>query len=136
MLSTELSVLKTVSLKNKKKCACAERKRLSHEKSVNTMNEFTITTPFLYFTFMSIVSAAVTIYDKRMAIYGKRRIPERTLFALAILGGSVSMYLTMILIRHKTKHKSFMIGLPVIMILQASALLLLSHFTGFFEYAI
>ncbi len=100
------------------------------------MNEFTITTPFLYFTFMSIVSAAVTIYDKRMAIYGKRRIPERALFALAILGGSVSMYLTMILIRHKTKHKSFMIGLPVIMILQASALLLLSHFTGFFEYAI
>lgn len=106
------------------------------KKSVNIMNEFTITTPFLYFTFMSIVSAAVTIYDKRMAIYGKRRIPERTLFALAILGGSVSMYLTMILIRHKTKHKSFMIGLPVIMILQASALLLLSHFTGFFEYAI
>lgn len=103
-------------------------------KTQNTMNnEFIITTPFLYFTFMSIVSAAVTIYDKRMAKYGKRRIPESTLFALAILGGSVSMYLTMVLIRHKTKHKSFMIGLPTIMIFQATVLLLLYRFTDFFN---
>ena len=38
------------------------------------------------------------------------------------------MYLTMHLIRHKTKHTSFMVGIPVIIILQAAAIFALAYF--------
>ncbi|MFQ7777879.1 MAG: DUF1294 domain-containing protein [Ruminococcus sp.] len=60
----------------------------------------------------------VTISDKVKAIKRKWRIPESTLLLLSALGGSVSMYITMLIIRHKTKHPKFMIGIPVIFALQ------------------
>ena len=55
------------------------------------------------------------------------RVPEKTLFAFSIAGGSIGMYATMYLIRHKTKHKRFMIGLPIIILLQSVILLCLLH---------
>lgn len=56
----------------------------------------------------------VTIHDKRAAQRGAWRVPEKTLFALCVLGGCPGVYLTMRAIRHKTKHKRFMIGIPLI----------------------
>lgn len=56
--------------------------------------------------------------DKQRAKKGAWRIPERTLFLIAILGGSPGSILGMYLFRHKTKHKQFVIGLPVILALQ------------------
>ena len=47
-----------------------------------------------------------------------RRIPEKTLFLLAILGGSVGALLGMRVWHHKTLHKSFRFGIPLILILQ------------------
>ena len=47
-----------------------------------------------------------------------RRIPEKTLFLLAIVGGSIGALLGMYVWHHKTLHKSFRIGIPVILILQ------------------
>ena len=47
-----------------------------------------------------------------------RRIPERTLFLLAILGGSVGALLGMRVWHHKTLHKSFRFGIPAILVLQ------------------
>ena len=73
----------------------------------------------IYFAVISVITAVVTFYDKKAAKkYPKQRVPEKVLFLLAIIGGSVSEYLTMLKIRHKTKHKRFMIGLPIIMVLQ------------------
>lgn len=71
---------------------------------------------------INFVSVIVCIYDKHRAKCGKWRVRERTLWALTLLGGGVGMYLTMRLIRHKTLHKSFMIGIPLIVILQIIAL--------------
>ncbi len=78
---------------------------------------------------LSLLAAILTVYDKAIAGSGRRRIPEKTLLLLAVLGGAPAMYLTMLLIRHKTRHKKFMIGLPVIMLLQAALIywLLLRH---------
>ena len=74
---------------------------------------------FIYIICISLITAIVTIYDKRAAKkYPKRRVPENVLLMLAISGGSVAELLTMLKIRHKTKHKKFMIGLPVIIVLQ------------------
>lgn len=66
---------------------------------------------------ISLVGAVLTVYDKRIAASGKRRIPEATLMTVGLLGGAAVMYLTMKKIRHKTKHKKFMLGLPAEIIL-------------------
>ena len=76
---------------------------------------------FIYLIVVSVIAMIVTAVDKAAAIKQKRRIRERTLFIWSILGGSVAMYLTMLGIRHKTKHKRFMIGIPFIIILQIAA---------------
>lgn len=61
--------------------------------------------------------------DKRRAQKGKWRIPERTLFLVAILGGSIGSIIGMRHFRHKTKHKSFVIGMPFIFFVQIGIIL-------------
>lgn len=72
----------------------------------------------IYLIAISLVACIATILDKHKAKKGKWRVPEKTLFILAALGGSAAMYITMNIIRHKTKHKRFMIGLPLIIFAQ------------------
>lgn len=62
--------------------------------------------------------------DKRKAVKKLYRIPEKTLFLLAILGGSAGSILGMRHFRHKTKHKSFVYGMPAILIIQLVLVLL------------
>lgn len=71
-----------------------------------------------YLVFINVFAFIITVADKNKAQKGKWRIRESTLFITAALGGSITMYLTMKKIRHKTKHKSFMIGIPAIIIAQ------------------
>ena len=82
----------------------------------------------LYFVAISVISAVVTVADKTSAIHGKRRISEKTLFFLALIGGGFSMYITMKVIRHKTMKKRFMIGLPLIFMLQILVLFSVFYF--------
>lgn len=56
--------------------------------------------------------------DKNKAKKRKRRIPEKTLFAIACIGGSVGGILGMHMFRHKTKHLNFKYGFPIILIIQ------------------
>ena len=80
-----------------------------------------------YIAIMSLVSIIVCIYDKIAAKkFTKHRTRESSLLLLSALGGSVAMLATMLLIRHKTKHAKFMVGIPLIIILQV-ALLVLTH---------
>lgn len=59
--------------------------------------------------------------DKQKARKGLWRIPEKTLFLIATLGGSIGSILGMHLFRHKTRHTSFVIGMPLILIIQLIA---------------
>ncbi len=78
----------------------------------------------IYFLIISLVTAAVTLYDKKAAVkYPKHRVSEAMLFLLALVGGALAEFLVMKKIRHKTKHKSFMIGLPVIIFLQIALII-------------
>ncbi len=77
-----------------------------------------------YFILINIISAIVTIYDKRAAVKHKWRVRESTLLFLSLLGGSIGMYITMLLIRHKTRHIKFMLLIPLIFILQCAAVYL------------
>ena len=75
----------------------------------------------IYLAIIPIVSIIVTIYDKIAAKAAKKhRTREATLLSLSIAGGSVAMLVTMLIIRHKTKHPKFMIGIPVIIALQVA----------------
>ena len=67
---------------------------------------------------VSALAVVLTLWDKLCAKRRRWRVPEATLFLVALLGGSGAMYLSMLLIRHKTKHKRFMLGLPHILIAQ------------------
>lgn len=72
-----------------------------------------------YLALISLISIWICCSDKRRSKKdGERRVPERTLLILSAFGGSVAMLVTMLLIRHKTKHPKFMVGLPIIIILQ------------------
>ena len=62
----------------------------------------------------------MTALDKQAARRGGRRIPERTLLLTAALGGAWLMLPAMRLIRHKTLHRRFMWGLPLMLVLQAA----------------
>ncbi|HEX3031067.1 MAG TPA: DUF1294 domain-containing protein [Bacillota bacterium] len=63
---------------------------------------------------MNLIGLLTMGYDKRKAQLGRWRIKESTLFLMAILGGSLGVYLGMNLFRHKTKHLSFALGIPAI----------------------
>ena len=58
--------------------------------------------------------------DKWSARRGWRRVPEKTLFALALFGGSVGAFLGMRVFRHKTRHWYFAFGIPAIIVAQAA----------------
>ena len=81
----------------------------------------------LYLVIMNIAALAITALDKSRANAGhtRNRISERTLLTIAILGGAPFMYLTMLVIRHKTKKKKFMLSLPIISILWITAIVIL-----------
>ena len=75
---------------------------------------------FIYLIVINMISVIITIYDKRAAVKRRWRVRESTLLIVSALGGSVLMYLIMLLIRHKTRHVKFMLGIPLIFILQCT----------------
>ena len=83
-----------------------------------------------YIAVVSLISIVVCIYDKKISKKNnvKLRIPEKSLFIWSAVGGSLAMYITMHLIRHKTKHISFMVGIPVIFVLQVALIAVLAYF--------
>ena len=99
------------------------------------MPEFILNHPVLsvlivYVTIISVISIIVCFYDKKISKLNKvaLRTPEKWLLILSALGGSVAMFLTMLLIRHKTKHLKFMVGIPIIMVIQAVMIFALFYF--------
>lgn len=81
-----------------------------------------VTVLLLYLTFISLLAVLLTAADKRRAQTHRWRVPEATLWGVAALGGAAAMFLTMRLIRHKTRHLSFMLGLPLLIFLQSGLL--------------
>ena len=72
----------------------------------------------IYFAAINLVTFFVYGIDKYRAKRGAWRIPEKTLFLLPILGGSIGAIAGMKFFHHKTKHWYFKYGLPLILILQ------------------
>ncbi len=83
-----------------------------------------------YIALISLISIIVCIYDKKISKKNRveLRIPEATLMLLSAVGGGLAMYICMLMIRHKTKHFKFMVGIPVFIVIHAAIVYLLFHF--------
>ena len=81
----------------------------------------------IYIAIISLMSVILCVYDKKISKKNRveLRIPEKTLMGLSALGGSVAMLITMLIVRHKTKHLKFMLGIPAIIVLQICTLIFL-----------
>ena len=79
---------------------------------------FTIKNIIIYFVVINIIGFLIMWLDKRKAIKGSWRIPEKTLFIITALGGGIGTTAGMYAFRHKTQKIQFVIGFPFITILE------------------
>ena len=80
----------------------------------------------VYLLEINVVALILCAVDKIRAKTGKWRVAEGTLLLSAALGGSAGLLLTMLLLRHKTKHKRFILGVPVMLLAQTALLIVLN----------
>lgn len=78
-----------------------------------------------YFIAMNCIGFALMGIDKYKAKKRAFRIPEATLFVVAVIGGSIGSIAGMYAFRHKTRHRSFVYGMPFILIIQIVLILAL-----------
>ena len=84
--------------------------------------------PLIYVAAMTLIAFLAMGLDKLKAKRGARRISEKALFLLAILGGSIGSVAGMYAFRHKTQHWYFKIGLPLILLLQIAAIVFVKFY--------
>ncbi len=87
-----------------------------------------------YVVVMNLIGFALMGIDKYKAKKHAFRIPEATLFTIALIGGSIGSIAGMYFFRHKTRHWYFVYGMPAILVLQI--ILILYFLNGPFEIAI
>lgn len=92
---------------------------------VSVLLEHPIYLLYIYLALINIVLFVVMGADKGLARAGARRVPEATLFLLALIGGAAGGTLGMLAFRHKTKHAKFVAGFPLIFLLHIVILALL-----------
>ncbi len=85
---------------------------------ININEIFTVQNIIIYFIVINLIGFFVMWLDKRKAIKGSWRIPEKTLFLITALGGGIGTIAGMYTFRHKTKKLRFVIGFPFITILE------------------
>ena len=81
----------------------------------------------IYLVAINLISFILYGIDKRRSKKSKWRISEKALITTALLGGSVGALLAMKVFRHKTKHKKFTIGVPLILVLQIVLLIVVYY---------
>ncbi len=84
---------------------------------------FTIQNIIIYLIIMNIIGFFIMYIDKRKAKKGNWRIPEKSLFMVSLLGGSIGTIVGMYVFRHKTQKPKFVIGFPAIIILQIGVII-------------
>lgn len=82
------------------------------------MSDFLIPLGLLYILCINLAGFFSMLLDKRKAIHNKWRIPERTLFLIALAGGATGSLAGMYAFHHKTKHWYFKLFMPLILLMQ------------------
>ena len=86
----------------------------------------------IYLIIINIISILITVSDKHAAKTRKQRIPEAALLFLSLIGGGIGMFFTMQIARHKTRKAKFMLGIPLIIVIELIFLLLFVKKYGIF----
>jgi uncharacterized membrane protein YsdA (DUF1294 family) len=73
---------------------------------------------FYFFIILNGLAFLVTAYDKLLAIKNKRRISEKTLLSFVAFGGTIGAFFAMMIFRHKTSKKTYLIKFMGIVFLQ------------------
>jgi len=71
----------------------------------------------IYFVSINVFGFFIMLIDKKLAIYNKHRISEKTLLIFAIFGGAAGVWISMYANRHKTLKPKFKFGVPLILLL-------------------
>jgi len=79
----------------------------------------------VYLLAINMAGLIVMAADKQRAKKGKWRIAEKTLFLVALFGGSLGAWAGMYLFHHKTRRWYFVAGMPLILVLQVTAAMLI-----------
>ena len=85
-----------------------------------------VTLIIVYLIIINLITFTTMGVDKSKARKRSWRIPESTLFVLALIGGSIGSIVGMHLFRHKTKHWYFLYGMPAILIIQILIVIILA----------
>lgn len=84
---------------------------------------FTVQNIIIYIIVINLIGFFSMWLDKRKAVKGRWRIPEKTLFLITAIGGGVGTTIGMFVFRHKTQKLNFVIGFPFITILEIIGLI-------------
>ncbi|MGU3473172.1 DUF1294 domain-containing protein [Paenibacillus sp. D51F] len=74
----------------------------------------------VYLALVNLIGFVMMAIDKSQARNGGRRVPEKRLFVFAALGGALGSWIGMRAYRHKTKHMTFVVGMPALLVLNAA----------------
>ena len=77
-----------------------------------------------YLLIVNVLTFLVYGLDKQKARHKRWRVPESTLMGMAALGGSIGAWLAMRLFHHKTQHKKFRYGVPLMLVAQIALILI------------
>lgn len=91
-----------------------------------SLPEIAKTAALVYLPAINLALFFVMGADKSFARRHRRRVPERTLFTLCLLGGGVGGVLGMLAFRHKTRHIKFVVGFPLILLAETALLVWLA----------
>ena len=90
---------------------------------INFEEIFTTQNLIIYLVIINIIGFLIMFIDKQKAKKGKWRIPEKTIFIVTVLGGGIGTVSGMYAFRHKIQKVNFVIGLPLITILEIAAII-------------
>ena len=90
----------------------------NNQNTISLNDLFSTKNIIIYIIIINIIGFLIMLIDKKKAIKGSYRIPEKTLFLITAIGGGIGTTLGMYVFRHKTKKLNFVIGMPLITILE------------------
>lgn len=85
----------------------------------------------IYLLSVNLLGFIIMWIDKFRAKNQSWRVPESNLFLVAVIGGSIGSIAGMYVFHHKTKHLSFIIGMPAILIIQIALFVWLRFYSPF-----
>ena len=78
---------------------------------------------YVYVLILNLIGLLIMFEDKRRARKHLYRIPEKTLFMVSFIGGSIGTWMGMYLFHHKTRHWYFVVGMPLILMIQVAGII-------------